>query len=559
MSQEGNPSNFNGLILEIRGKALIQNLYLDQVNQHQIEIGLPQLDTADRQIMLSHNGNASNSIDLSKYSSINIVEISQQPTAARQREDINLEPALARNQERLSGFYQSYKNEDSSIDWSKVATKITLSNTSGTFYDHEDPYTTGLKIEFSTQGVESIEFRDGTTGETIATLSASQLPATMVIGNLCQIDSIVRSSSQGTFCSPTTRQTINALQYSSVVGGLLQSPTSIAIDTMDTFYVCNQCSLLYSPNYPNQTCFGSGTGHSPVISQNTTLPYKFILPYDTIPVSQWSSNPSSGINNSGCAEICGLCGMVVPSATTSYTCPVTPPPPSPTTPHNISPLENVVYAYWIETRALAKNASSPTYSIPGLQITWYACSTCGGLYYRSGLPGVPPTNACYNDKKHDPILTLKQPFQPIKFTLLVCNNISISIILLDSIFYLTNIPVPSQNSAFIQVVVVPASSQDTYWELRQPDNTSGDYVLKSVSGNIYLGYGYEPNGVVVPAIGASPQIWQIQSSAGGSGYIIQISISNEIYYLTVPDPGVPNAPTYLSTNDDNGLWNISVL
>ncbi|KAF0249137.1 MAG: hypothetical protein FD167_1458, partial [bacterium] len=186
MSQEENPSNFNGLIIEISGKALIQNLYLEHTNQHQIVIGLPQLDKAVRQIKLSQYDSAGNlikEVDLGTHHLIEIVEVSQQPTA-RQKADINIEPALARNQPRLSDFYQSYKNEDSSIDWSKVATKIILPNTSGMFYDHNDKYRVGFKIELSPQGVESIEVRDGI-GETIATFSyAEQFHTDMVIGNL---------------------------------------------------------------------------------------------------------------------------------------------------------------------------------------------------------------------------------------------------------------------------------------------------------------------------------------------------------------------------------------
>lgn len=366
MAETENLSNFNGLIIEIRGKALIHNLYLEHINQHQIEIGLPHLDNVDKQIILSQNGNANNPIDLSKYSLIEIVEISQQPTAARQREDINLEPALARNQVRLSDFYQSYKNEDSSIDWSKVATKITLSNTSGTFYDHEDKYTTGLKIEFSTQGVESIEFRDGTTSETITTLSASELPITMVISNLCKIDPQegVKSSSppplldisQGVFCSPQAGQT----QYN---------------PTITAWSLCANCGVIYNNQHTPTMCFGnlSGnpSGHSAVTG------YSFGLPYNT---------PSTGNDTQGSGYRCFQCQAIYCPYAANTHCPA-----SPQAYHTIPNSYGVTH-YWAMVDFQLTH-----------KLTFNMCKECGSLYYpKNDSLGV--KNACYNNSEtHTPV------------------------------------------------------------------------------------------------------------------------------------------------------------
>ncbi|MFY9223535.1 MAG: hypothetical protein WAQ98_12750 [Blastocatellia bacterium] len=350
---------------------------MDHINQHQIEIGLPQLDNADRHIILSQNGNASNPIDLSKYSSIDIIEISQQPTAARQREDINIEPALARNQERLSDFYQSYKNEDSSIDWSKVATKITLSNTSGTFYDHEDKYTTGLKIEFSTQGVESIEFRDGTTSETITTLSASELPATMVIGNLCKIGPLP-GTAQGTFCSPT---------LIAAEKGVLQ-PAQTAI-----WSLCSLCNTLYNTEKPSASaCFGNLTGNSgfPYGSHNNNTSYKpFYLPINDKP---WQYK---GINIQYCGLACEQCGMLVcnsistpPSGTTfvsDYNCPG----------GNVHVFTDYQNAYWVQTE-------TPTETSKNLG-GFLGCINCGGLVKPPNPNDILAVPACVGNKTGTPV------------------------------------------------------------------------------------------------------------------------------------------------------------
>lgn len=360
MAETENRSNSKGFIIEISGKALIHNLYLEHINQHQIEIGLPQLDNADRHIMLSQNGNANNQIDLSKYSSIDIIEISQQPTAARQREDINLEPALARNQERLSDFYQSYKNEDSSIDWSKVATKITLSNTSGKFYDHEDKYTTGLKIEFSTQGVESIEFRDDTTGETIATLSASELPATMVIGNLCQIDlqesGNVRDPLQHVLCAPvtTTKQT----QYN---------------DGANSWSLCKNCGVLYNNRFPTPTppCFGSNT-HSPYSVGTSSVAYN--LPYNTTETRNTIGGSGNRCSNCQAIYYPNANGTACPSVKSGNI-------------HTNTGTEGDYY--WAITNPdLSTPSDAPSY--------FFMCITCGSLYATAQGIG----NVCNKKNQH---------------------------------------------------------------------------------------------------------------------------------------------------------------
>ena len=371
MAQEENPSKFNGLILEIAGKGLIQHSYSEQNNQHQIAIGLPQLDKAVRQIKLSQYDSAGNivkEIDLTTHNSIEIVEIRQQPTTARQKEDINFENVLSRDQPRLSDFYQSYRLKDSSIDWSKIATRITLPNTSGIFYDHEDKYTVGFKIELSPQGVETIEFRDGT-GETIATFSyAQQFYTDMVIGNLCQIDlkRDVGDSLQGTFCSPTVMADVQYLSASNFVWSL-----------------CQKCGVLYN-NDPSNSCFAGGT-HNPMAYEAGNL-MTFAVPY-------YPNNTSDPTGGSGYR--CTACQALYDPQSLQKHCPAG-------GNHTNNGAQGTFY--WPILDTPTPNSGVWTFNM---------CGVCSGLYYVGGYV----SNACHNSPTHTPA-TINECIQMYYLTVL---------------------------------------------------------------------------------------------------------------------------------------------
>lgn len=548
MSQEENPSKFNGLILEIAGKGVVEHSYSDQNNQHQIAIGLPKLDNAERQIKFSQydltTGNLVKEVDLSAYPLIEIVEVRQQsPNTQESRDSINIGAALSRNQERLSGFYQSYKLEDSSIDWSKIATKITLPNTSGVFYDHDDKYTVGFKIELSPQGVEGVEFRDGT-GETIATLSYTQQFYTdMVIGNLCQIDlkSDVGNPLQATFCSPTTQVTsVAPIQYS-------KAP--------DTFYLCVNCGVLYTSNYPNQSCFAGGT-HSPAQSSTTGLSYKFLLPYDIKPTAGWLNEPNTTTpDDTGCGEICVQCSMVVYNSNLACSS-------SNNNKHNCSSLENDEFAYWIYTRAQANNNTSTITQLE--QRHWHACSKCGGLYWRNIVPPPPPVstmfqavligNKCVDKNKHEKNTTQSN------FTLILKNNIAI----VTNNSYLNGHTISTDQSVGkvdLQTIDSATSDSGTFWELEQPDSTQGDYRIKCLSffpnkQAVYL-TGNETTKTV--ALGGSPQTWQIvQDTSTPPNYNLQVMLSEVTYYL-ICNTSTPPILSISTTKPSTGVWQISIL
>lgn len=382
MTPEENTSNFNGFILEIVGKGLIKHTYSDTTNQHHIVIGIPQIDEAERQVKCSQydsDGNSVKEIDLTAYKSINIVEVSQQPTTTQQSADsINKEAALSRNQEHLSSFYQSYQNEDSSIDWSKMANKITLLNTSGSFYDHDNKYIVGFKIECSPQGVESIEFRDDA-GKTLATLSASQLSAKMVIGNPCPV---CDEPPQGTFCSPL----FSALSHLQVAAAPIWSQ-------------CSQCGVLFDTAKLASACFGNpSSSGNPPYGCHSPIGSPIYLPYDQNP-TQYDDNLLDIENIGGGGLACEKCGMLVLNKSLS------PSNPSPPThcPYNNGhhTWDHYTNVYWVQTEPV----------VGGTSAGWQTCSVCSGLFNTNNA-----IQACYestigNLKPHTKVSLDEEAYQ----------------------------------------------------------------------------------------------------------------------------------------------------
>lgn len=366
MSQVKDTSLFNGVILEISGKALIECSFN---NQHQITIGIPQLDQAIKQVKFSQyevtTGNLIKEIDLTAHQSIDIVEVFQQPTTERQNaDDINIEAALSRNQSRLSDFYQAYKNEDSSIDWSKIDTKIYLPNTNGKFYDHDNQYTVAFKIEFSPQCIEGIEIRDDR-GAIAKSSHSQQLLTILNIGNLCKQDSL-NSLDVRVFCSPQTDFAVNYPASNS---------TSIN-DLGFVWLLCVDCGLIYA-NLKPQACFGNPNGHTAYST------YKFALPYSDLNTKK---------NTTGSGRRCQNCQAVYdPDTSYCMHC-----PSSTSDNHTLADLSKYSWAMLNEEPG---NPGTPAND------AFCMCGQCAGLYYPSDLnePFSGIGNVCYDGRPHEKV------------------------------------------------------------------------------------------------------------------------------------------------------------